>query len=675
MSFLANNSTSAPLLANTSFIGTPIKVNQMFKSVHVSLNAHNLKGTLKIHQSTDGITYNVSNQAVYATGGKHYSYYRITGTYLYVEFANGKGDQSAFQLNSYLSVSYRTELEFDLNALTETISVPCLESALLFDENGSTYNTSVLYALGGTGSAGPVQPLHMNGDRLLVDSVNSGNVGVTGFVGITGPVSITGNVGIIGYVGISGPVNITGNVGVTGFVGITGPVSITGNVGVTGFVGITGPVSITGNVGVTGYVGISGPVTFTNTTIGVTGVNLPLDTTHFNVPGSETSLKCMDGYQASLIGGAVYNFSTSDGKVLVGSNGIKPCSVVGTNVNSGAGTYQMSLCTFDDTAINRYDVGGVLIAGYTGGVKQPMTYTGNTAGTKFQLDVRDHDAITAINSFSAKGDTGGVLIAGYNSGTKKGISYISNGASTCLNVDVASLTNSSKSRGDVKTGLNVYTISVPKKTYILSGYTLTANGIFGFNGASMTHLNGLEFAYYNITAYAFCTVAKTLFYDYVDNNWNLQTNAVGLSIPANTWTALTSNYTTSLKGVNSFYTAERNNENLTITYTSGATAYAIGGLTTTNYFNGMIFVPQNYIGRLTQLYFFGNTSSVMHIVKCSSMGLMKKVIYSGSGFSNSNLINIEGVGEPIYPGECVYVYREATATDSFVYGTVILEPY
>jgi len=100
------------------------------------------------------------------------------------------------------------------------------------------------------------------------------------------------NIGITGFVGITGPVNIYGNVGVTGFVGITGTSDV--NVknwpnlqGITGYIGITG----TSDVNVKNWPnlqGITGSINVLNTAFGVTG---PVDVHLYGWKGTGNAME------------------------------------------------------------------------------------------------------------------------------------------------------------------------------------------------------------------------------------------------------------------------------------------------------------------------------------------------------------------------------------------------
>ena len=415
------------------------------------------------------------------------------------------------------------------------------------------------------------------------------------------------------------------------------------------------------------------------------GMWLNTETQHMNNPaslGDPNIIKSADGAMSSYINGATNYYNVSTGKLASGN--MAPINTVITQYDSTADIYRQSLCVRDSEMYSAMTGAGIVVGGKnaTGSFKTlRLDDNGRVDISGQNIKISDGTNVATVNTpaneTTKKGlDTNAYLVA-YNKSSSTN-TYITStnppGTTTTRALDTFINNSASASRGDVRTGINVYTISIPKKQYVLSGYTLVANGIFGYNGGSMTHNNGLDFAFYNMTAYAFCSVAKTLNYEYVDNNWALQTNS--MSLPANAWTAITTNSTTSMKGINNYWTDQRNSEVLTLSYTNGSAPYAVGAITSNNYFNGIIFIPVGYIGRITQLYFYANAGSIFHIVKFSSTGFMKKVIYTGSNYSNSSIpCTVEGLGEPIYPTEAVYVYREGTATDSYIYGAVVLEPY
>ncbi len=242
------------------------------------------------------------------------------------------------------------------------------------------------------------------------------------------------------------------------------------------------------------------------------------------------------------------------------------------------------------------------------------------------------------------------------------------------------LNEKSNGNGDIRTGLNVYTIPIKYKSYVWSGYGLTANGMMGFNGSAMTlHSGSLSFgAKY---PYMFCSVAKTIKYDYVDNSGALIEGAT-FSLPANTWTSVPTNSVSpavnQCMAIMNFIetSATFNLENCVLSYGSGSTNNAMGAITQLNYYNGYLYIPNGYIGTIKNFYFYGNTSSVFNVYKRNATQFnFSKSLFQGAGFSNSIIVQPFTLGEILYPGDSIFVVRTTTATESFFYATVVLEPY
>lgn len=250
--------------------------------------------------------------------------------------------------------------------------------------------------------------------------------------------------------------------------------------------------------------------------------------------------------------------------------------------------------------------------------------------------------------------------------------FIANTTDIIVNVN-----NQSTQGYGVLTGINVMPIFPKKKSYVWSGYTLQANGVFGFNGTAMIYNNGsTNFGYTNYNVYLTCSAAKVIKVDYVNTSGDLVEN-ISITLPANTATLIGGGQ---IKAVNRFKeitTSNYNAETCFLTYGSTSTNNVIGAFTTQSYFNGVIVIPNGFIGKISSFYFYANTASTFNIYKGSpEFGLPKQCIFQGNGFSNSVVFCPEdGLGGLLYPGEAIFVTRQGTATDSFFFGNVILTPY
>ena len=128
----------------------------------------------------------------------------------------------------------------------------------------------------------------INNELDVNGSLNAGNVGLTGSLGVTGNVNINGTLGVTGNANINGTIattntatssstttgalvvtggvgigqnlNVGGTLGVTGNANINGTLGVTGNANINGNLGVTGALVVTGGVGIGGNVNISGDV-------------------------------------------------------------------------------------------------------------------------------------------------------------------------------------------------------------------------------------------------------------------------------------------------------------------------------------------------------------------------------------------------------------------------------
>jgi len=218
------------------------------------------------------------------------------------------------------------------------------------------------------------------------------------------------------------------------------------------------------------------------------------------------------------------------------------------------------------------------------------------------------------------------------------------------------------------TAITVYNIST-KKSYTFSGYTAqSASVLVGYNNTN----SGSTYFGTAQTYWAFSNVTKTLQVYYISSFLNEEYTG-NISLAANTWTNIGS-----MCSISKISTIEYNASGSTLYIApgiSGSASNAIYALTDYNTFYGVITCPNNKVMRLLNIYFYSATTMRFHIMVGNNINRTSKCVYTGLGFSNSN-ITFAGDGLILLPGEYVYVLKEAVASTELVfYCNIVQETY
>lgn len=332
----------------------------------------------------------------------------------------------------------------------------------------------------------------------------------------------------------------------------------------------------------------------------------------------------------------------------------------------------------DNSAIKGLDTNSYLMA-------YNRTNTANEHVTSVK-PISNSPAVRALETYSYTVGLSDTVIAG----NRVPLQITSTTGETTQSLDVLvqnpSTSNSYNRPGTTNfsmTGLNMYQIFPRKKTFTWSGRTsdnITGNtytvigGINGnvVGGGNMTSISYQYGKVPNIHYASATALGYTLVYSYVDANYNLvedeekvltttgTTLAGGLPIFCVLKMALKEGNQS--VNVNIYY--EKNN-NLT---------YRIGYLSNVIYYNGLITIPNGWIGKISNLYFFCSASQNWSLIKYNSNNLNQETIARGANFSNSVIASSpEGYGGLLLPGETILMIRENIATTTEFIGCVTME--
>ena len=122
MSFLPNNSTNIPLLANQEFIGEPTPVDKEFVSVQCSFDS-NVGGTVEFYHSIDGFSYATYGDSYPFSAGSHSRETSTKGRYFKIRFINGNINQTTFNLFCKLNRVQSEDINVNTNYIYDSMSV------------------------------------------------------------------------------------------------------------------------------------------------------------------------------------------------------------------------------------------------------------------------------------------------------------------------------------------------------------------------------------------------------------------------------------------------------------------------------------------------------------------------------------------------------------------------
>jgi len=376
---------------------------------------------------------------------------------------------------------------------------------------------------------------------------------------------------------------------------------------------ISGSVSISGTPSVDATIVGTPSVSISGTpSVNATIVGTPTVST--TLSGATSSIQIGNGTTNATITGTIANIKTSNALVC-------DSALYGLNVSSG-------------------DV-------------QPLTTVVNAS--RNQLETRDNDANTTLSDINTK------------------------------TIQQYSTTSNQYNQNNSKTGLNVYQI-YPRVLQILfngSNFNNTGNCLLGGPATSL----GFESTNYglplNTQKYWFGYMASTgltrsVIYDYIDTNGDLQTAT----------TVLTSNNANIILcggnvAISIFrWRLTRNmiaGETFYISYGTSSSAPIIGAITGggeyRNYFNGIITIPNNAIGYITNYTYYSNTNGSLLLCKWDKDAVRNftYALPASTAGTNSVSAGSDGaIGGLITAGETVAFCRDTATTSSSIYSNLVI---
>ncbi len=336
------------------------------------------------------------------------------------------------------------------------------------------------------------------------------------------------------------------------------------------------------------------------------------------------------------------------------------------DVNVASGSITVGSVDIKDSAGNNITA---LTSGATGALKNVLyDASGNTVTTSAPA--------TSVRSL----DTAASLYAKDATNSRALITTTLDSASQALDVHVA---NGSTTNLNNISGLNIYQIYPKKKSFIWNGRTtdnLNNDTILaGINGNVAAGQNlGYNSFSFGKTPQVFYAQGNTnslnLLYSYVDSSCNLVPN---VSLPLTT-----ASNTYSLAGgaaifcVLKFEIIESNNSaNCSIYYSSTTNVTTrVGFWSSNNYWNGLIMVPNGWVGRITNLYLYSVVSQQFLIYKYNNRNYFKQIMATYNGITNSIVpVGGDSIGGIIEAGELVLISRTTMTTETQFSGCITME--
>ena len=231
-----------------------------------------------------------------------------------------------------------------------------------------------------------------------------------------------------------------------------------------------------------------------------------------------------------------------------------------------------------------------------------------------------------------------------------------------------------------KSGLNIYQIYPKKIHYFLYGQnaTNTASMILGGTGCGVVitsyAFGKVNARQYTVVAAVGSAVPRTLKYHYVDSDGVLQTNGSVLMSATNTVYSLGTNIISINKhwqegslGTNDAYLIRIGSFNTPLN--------TVGSADVDDYYNGILTVPNGYIGYLTNFNALSPTATFFSVVKWDENG-NRYITWSANNVSTSSQQSGHNgsLGGIFTAGESIAIVRNAALASSVGGGMFILEP-
>jgi hypothetical protein len=430
---------------------------------------------------------------------------------------------------------------------------------------------------------------------------------------------------------------------------------------------------------------------------------LTTDTEHISNPaafGDPNLIKSADGAMSSYINGATGYYNITTGGKLNSGN-MAPINTVQTEYNSTTDSYRQSLCVRDPELYTAMTGSGIVI----GGKDSTNSFRTLRLDASGRIDISGQSVLA--NAFSRTDSANRALTSVQPTGTSMSSvraleTYAYNvclNNSSNLNLPVTSTTTDTTQSMDVvvnnsstkvvnygqtdvsgRTGLNIYQIYPKKIHYTLSGRTDSAASsvIMGGTGSSKYIY---EVAFGKASPQSFSavltggTVPKLIRYEYVDTSGNLRLDGSANITALNTVVTL---QPTSMISINKHWMAGSvgASDQVVIRFgTTNTSAHTICHSDVDDYNNGVITVPNGYIGYLTNIGIFTPSAAFLAVVKWdeNSYRSVSYPFYSPANATFSSGYN--GSFGGIYTaGESIAFSRISAIGASIAVGMFVLEP-
>jgi len=242
------------------------------------------------------------------------------------------------------------------------------------------------------------------------------------------------------------------------------------------------------------------------------------------------------------------------------------------------------------------------------------------------------------------------------------------------------ITNGSTTNEYSKTGLNIYQIYPKKIQYFLYGTNAT-NGSFALLGAYGCTLGIGSFGFglvnprqYSVILVAGSAVPRTLKYHYVNNLGELKTDGSVVMSATNTPYSLGTNIVTINKHWQDGSLGQNDSYHIRIGI-ANSVGNTIAGADYDDYYNGMITVPNGYIGYLTNYNVWTPAQAWMSTLKWEADG---NRYISWTSYNTVNQPHQSGhngsIGGIYYPGETIGMTRSTAMAGGVAGGMFVLEP-
>jgi hypothetical protein len=241
------------------------------------------------------------------------------------------------------------------------------------------------------------------------------------------------------------------------------------------------------------------------------------------------------------------------------------------------------------------------------------------------------------------------------------------------------ITNGSTTNEYSKTGLNIYQIYPKKIHYTLSGRSESAAEAVIMGGSGSSAFN-FAFTFGKANPQTFSAilsgggVPRTIRYHYIDSLGDLKTDG---SITINALNTVVNLTPTNMISVNKFWingTVQASEQVLIRVGTSNTPANTIASADYNDYYNGVITVPNGYIGYLSQFSLYTPSGMFVYVNKWDENSIRSLVYthFNGANAAVSSGFN-GSIGMILTAGESI-AFAKGAGGAGIICGNFVLEP-